>query len=88
LFCEEDCLNLIQSITDPGKNLVLDLAIDPRRGIASTKWFERQNEQPEDISRSGDDVCRSRFPQDWRTEAKNPYDVLYTVIEELVRASA
>lgn len=88
LLCEEDRLDLIQSIADPGEDFVLDLAVDPGRGIASAKRFERQNEQPENIPRSGDDVGRSRFPQDWRAKTKNPYDVLYTVIEELVRVSA
>jgi hypothetical protein len=41
LFRKEDRLNLLQSTTDPGENLVLNLTIDPRRRIASTQRFER-----------------------------------------------
>ena len=85
LLSEKDHLDLFQPIADPRKNLVLNLTINPGRCIASTKWFEGQSEQPEDISSSGNDVGRPRFPQDWRTKAKNSYDVLYTVIEELVK---
>ena len=84
LLREEDRLDLVQPVTDPGKNLVLNLAINPRRGVTSTKRFERQNEQAEDIPRSGNDVGRPRIPQDWRTKPEDPYNVLYTVIKELV----
>jgi len=85
LFCKEDRLDLVQSATYPGENLVLNLTIDPGRHITSTEWLERQREQPQNISRSGDDVGRSRFPQDRRTKAKDSHHVLYAVIEKLVR---
>jgi len=83
---EEDRLDLIQSITDPEENIILNLAINPRRGITSTKRFERQDEQPEDIPRSGNDVGRACFPQDWGTKPEDSYNVLYTVVEELVKS--
>lgn len=72
-------------MADSGKDLVLNLTFDPGRRIASTERFKRQSEQPEDITRSGYDVGWSCFPQDRGTKAKNSYNVLYTVIKELVR---
>ena len=85
LLCEEDHLDLVQSATDSGENLVLNLVIDPGRHITSTERLERQCEQPQYISRSGDDIGRSRFPQNRRTKAEDSYHVLYAVIEKLVR---
>ena len=83
MFCKKNRLDLVQSITDPGENLVLDLTIDSGRHITSTKGLERQREKPQYIPCSGDDVCRSRFPQDRRTEAKDSHYVLYAIIEKL-----
>jgi hypothetical protein len=84
-FCKEDRLNLLQSTTDPGENLVLNLTIDPGRRITSTEGLKRQREKPQYIPRSGDDVCRSRFPQDRRAEAKDSHYLLYAIIEKLAQ---
>jgi len=85
LLCKEDCFDLFQSATNSGENLVLNLTIDPRRGITSTERLERQSEQPKDISCSGDDVGWSSFPQHRGTKTEDSHDMLYAVIEELVR---
>lgn len=83
LLCKEDRLDLVQSITNPGENLILDLAIDPGRRITSTEGLERQREKSQYIPRSRDDVRWTRFPQDRRTEAEDSYYLLYAIIEKL-----